>query len=160
MNVAERLEANAILDRLLDEEGPATFSVADAQRLIVLLPVTGRNWFGIEANWRSSGSATSGLAAGGLGEVSADDVREGSFKLGPGNELRIGGYKLHHWPGTIEIDHLWGDTREIEDQRQAVLRYKRPATPIVLELLVPKCFRLGPLSISKLVAQPWKTPAI
>ena len=77
LDIAARLEAHALLDRLtMDGQ---TFSREDARHLIALIPVTPRRRFSFTGLFQSRGPGFRGRAAG-IGDVELD--REGKEQPG------------------------------------------------------------------------------
>ena len=109
MTLAERLEANAILDRLV-ADGP-TFSASDARRLIALIPMRKPRKFTFAFDLRLPGTKSRGHAAG-HGDVEVEEQGETkTWSSDPESVLKIGGYEVTHTPGSIKIALMWSQTK-------------------------------------------------
>jgi hypothetical protein len=109
MNVQTRLEANAILDRLV-ADGP-TFSRNDARCLIELIPVAPRSRFAFKGIFKGPSSNIRGHAAG-HGDVELKgESKEKTITLNVPASHRIGGYVVMHTPGSIYIELMWAETK-------------------------------------------------
>lgn len=152
-----RLTLNALLDRLVADGD--VFDRADAQELINLLPLSPRSSpFQFLLSW--TGSSTRRGAAPGHGDVSIKDEEDKSFALGRDRRWRIGGYKVGHEPGAIEIARMWDDTRIGVDEKICRLIYDYGSRlPQAMELSRERPFALGPLVFISRTFDLWKTPA-
>ncbi len=102
MNVQTRLEANAVLDRLVADG--STFLRNDARRLIELIPVTPSSRFAFKGIFKGPGSSLRGHSPG-LGDVDLkEEGKEKKNTLNVPASHRIGGYVVTHTPGSINIE--------------------------------------------------------
>lgn len=158
-----RLEVNALLERLLDNDVPS-FDVETAQRLISLIPCEKkRSWFNI-----------SGLIQGGVAQTQAqpqpagiggkrnlsDDTETREFDFSGHTLWRVGGYKLVHEPELMTIT-LMLDVNPLE-REECYLVYDHPNQPKALFLAQPRDYQLsffgmkiGVRVISRIL---WKRP--
>ncbi|TNC10070.1 hypothetical protein FF100_24485 [Methylobacterium terricola] len=96
--LADRLEANAILDRLVADE--PTFPAEGARRLIALVPLRGPRRFTLDLGLHRPGTTTRNRAAG-HGDVELEEPRETKTRSSdPARALEIGGYAVAHVPGS------------------------------------------------------------
>ena len=110
LDIAARLEAHALLDRLTMDG--KTFSREDARRLIALIPVTPRRRFSFTGLFQGRGPGLRGRAAG-IGDVELDEEgREKRVSWNTPVSHRVGGYTVAHTPGQVLIELLWIATRE------------------------------------------------
>ncbi|WP_404378619.1 hypothetical protein [Caenispirillum salinarum] len=150
------MEAHAILDRLLDDASDV-FDRADAARLVGLIPAERRSrwWPTFEFLGRWSGGATRGAAAG-VGDVSLEDGEQAvEFTAGGDVLWRIGGYKVTHRHGILTITQMMRE----DDGPECHLRYRGQADPHVLEIVVDRAVRFGPVTFTVGLPQVWKRPA-
>ena len=158
LEMAERLEANAILDRLVSSG--ETFDRADAKRLIALIPAKRRRTrLSLIGKVSKSGGNFNGHAAG-VGDVNlkeADKEKKASLNELP--EHRIGGYVVTHEPGSIEIKLMWADTYEDQSGKACELTYDLKGEPEELQLLQVKTLNLILLKLRYFSYAPWKKPA-
>lgn len=121
MTLAERLEANAILDRLVAEE--PTFSASDARRLIALVPMRTPRRFTFIVDLSLPGTKSRGHAAG-HGDVEMEERGETkTWSSDPAPVLRIGGYEVTHTPGSIGIALMWSETKLDQSGQSCALVY-------------------------------------
>jgi len=155
MNVDARLEANAILDRLV--AGGSTFYRDDAHRLIDLIPLAQSSRFSFRGKISGRGPNLKGRAAG-IGDVKVQgEVQERNFELNAPATYRIGGYVVTHTPGQIAIELMWSDTKIDQTGQSCLLVYdtstKEPET-----MLLSKQVSLNLLFINLAYVSyvPWK----
>jgi hypothetical protein len=109
MDIHQRLEAHAIIDRLV-MNGP-TFAADDARRLIDLVPVAPSSRISFKGSFRGRGPGFKGHAAG-VGDVEMKgEAKEKTLTLNVPTSHRIGGYVVTHTPGAVDIELMWGETR-------------------------------------------------
>lgn len=157
LSLADRLEANAILDRLVAEE--PTFSEADARRLIALVPPRAPRRFTLNLGLHRPGTTSRGHAAG-HGDVELEEPGETrTWSSDPSPVLRIGGYEVTHVPGTIEIALLWAETRLDRSGQSCTLRYDI-VTGAPQEMRIARQATIGffGLHFATVRYVPWKTP--
>ncbi|WP_230533244.1 hypothetical protein [Microvirga roseola] len=122
MNIHARLEAHAIIDRLV-MDGP-TFPIDDARRLIDLIPVAPSSRISFKGSFRSRGSGFKGHAAG-VGNVEMDEeAKEKTFTLNVPASHKIGGYVGTHTPGSVDIELMWAETRADRTGQSCSLIYE------------------------------------
>ena len=120
LDIAARLEAHALLDRLTMDG--KTFSREDARRLIALIPVTPRRRFSFTGLFQGRGPGFRGRAAG-IGDVELDEEgREKRVSWNTPVSHRVGGYTVAHTPGQVLIELLWIATREDASGQSCQLR--------------------------------------
>jgi hypothetical protein len=157
LSLEERLEAHALLDRLTRDG--ATFSRADAMRLITLIPVTPRRRFSFTGLFQSRGPGFRGRAAG-IGDVELDEEgREKRVSWNTPPVHRIGGYLVTHTPGQVVIDLLWIATREDASGQSCQLLYDADTgEPRAMEISVQKTLTLLFIRLAYISYVPWKMP--
>ena len=156
-----RLEANAILDRLLDNDAP-TFDPAEAQRLIALIPCEKkRGWLSISG---VIGRTCPGLQAqaAGVGQTELPREREiKEFDFSGRVLWRVGRYKLVHEPGEITIT-LMLDVNPLE-QEECYLVYDPPNTPEALFVASPQDYQISlfgaKIGVRVMRRNLWKKPS-
>jgi hypothetical protein len=154
--LAERLECNAILDRLV-ADGP-TFAEDDARRLIRLLPLRPRRPFGLALDLMLPGSKARGHAAGhGDVEMEQEGVkRSWSTEATP---HKIGGYEVTHEPGAITIKLMWAETRLDRTSQSCQLLYDRvTGRPREMRMARQTSLRLLVFLFAYVQYVPWKVP--
>jgi hypothetical protein len=157
LDVAARLEAHAILDRVVQEG--ETFAHDDAMRLIGLIPVALRRRFSFAGVFKSRGPGLRGRAAG-IGYVEVDgEGREKQVSWNAPSVHRIGGYGVTHTPGQIAIELMWAETREEQSGQSCLLLYD-PATgePQAMQIAVQRTLTLLFLRLAYVSYVPWKKP--
>ncbi|WP_197514184.1 hypothetical protein [Methylobacterium platani] len=157
MSLAERLEANALLDRLVADE--PTFPDEAARRLIALLPARKPRRFTLDLGWRRPGSTSRGHAAG-HGDVAMEEPGETRiWSSDPGPVLRIGGYAVTHVPGSVGIALIWEETRPDRSGQSCILVYD-VVTGIPQEMRIARQTTIGFLGLQFATVRyvPWKTP--
>ncbi|ACL62415.1 hypothetical protein [Methylobacterium nodulans] len=123
MTLAERLEANAILDRLVADE--PTFAISDAHRLIELIPIRAPRRFTFNFTFSRPGTKTRGHAAG-HGDVQVEEEGvEKTWSTDSGPVHKIGGYEVTHVPGLITIQLMWTETRLDQTGQSCELIYNK-----------------------------------
>ncbi|WP_200879352.1 hypothetical protein [Microvirga sp. BSC39] len=158
LDVAARLEAHTLLDRLV-EDGE-TFARDDAVRLIGLIPVAPRRRFSFTGVFKSRGPGLRGQAAG-IGDVELDgESREKQVSWNAPSAHRIGGYGVTHTPGQIGIELMWAETREEQSGQSCLLLYD-PATgePQAMQIAVQRTLTLLFLRLAYVSYVPWKKPS-
>ncbi|GLK83222.1 hypothetical protein GCM10017653_12910 [Ancylobacter defluvii] len=79
-----------------------TFDAAQAGQLIARAPITPKSSpLQFKGSW--TGSSESGTAAG-VGQSYIGDEEQKSIGFGTDRRWRVGGYKIEHEPGTMEIE--------------------------------------------------------
>lgn len=157
LTVEARLEAHALLDRLVQEGG--TFTREDAVRLIGLIPVAPRRRFSVSGVFKSRGPGLRGQAAG-IGEVKVGgEGREKQVSWNAPSVHRIGGYGVTHTPGQIGIELMWAETREEQSGQSCLLLYD-PATgePQTMQIAVQRTLTLLFIRLAYVSYVPWKKP--
>ncbi|MBD2749841.1 hypothetical protein IC232_24485 [Microvirga sp. BT688] len=157
LDIAARLEAHALLDRLTTD-GP-TFSREDARRLIALIPVAPRRRLSFTGVFKSRGPGLRGQAAG-IGDVELDGAdKERRMSWNTPAFHRIGGYVLTHTPGQIVIELMWIATREDLSGQSCQLLYEAETEePTAMEISVQKTLTLLFIRLAYISYVPWKTP--
>lgn len=158
MPLADRLEANAILDRLV-ADGP-TFAAADARRLIALIPPRKPRRFTLNLGLIRPGTKTRGHAAG-HGEVEVDERGETkTWSSNPDPILKIGGYEVAHVPGMVEIALMWSETHLDWSGQSCTLTYD-VVTGAPREMRIARQAMIGFLGfhLATIRYVPWKAPA-
>jgi len=121
MDIQRRLEAHAIIDRLV-MDGP-TFSADDARRLINLIPIAPSSRLSFKGSFRSRGPGFKGHAAG-IGDVEMKgEAKEKTLTLNVPASHKIGGYVVTHTPGSIDIELMWRETRADQTGQSCSLIY-------------------------------------
>lgn len=157
LSLAERLEANAILDRLVAEE--PTFPDEEARRLIALLPARAPRRFTLNLDLRRPGTKSRGHAAG-HGDVELEEPGETTTWSSDSRPiLRIGGYEVTHVPGTIEIALIWSETRLDRSGQSCTLIYDIvTGTPQEMRIARQATIGFFGLHFATVRFVPWKTP--
>jgi hypothetical protein len=159
LTVEARLEAHALLDRLVQEGG--TFARDDAVRLIGLIPVAPRRRFSFSGVFKSRGPRFRGQAAG-IGDVEVDgEGREKQVSWNAPSAHRIGGYVVTHTSGQIAIELMWAETREEQSGQSCLLLYD-PATgePQAMQIAVQRTLTLLFIRLAYVTYVPWKRPGL
>ncbi|MFH6786897.1 MULTISPECIES: hypothetical protein [Methylobacterium] len=157
LSLAERLEANAILDRLVADE--PTFATEDARRLIALVPPRRPRRFTLDLGLRRPGTKTRGHAAG-RGDVEMEEAGETkTWSSDPARSLKIGGYEVTHVPGTLGIALMWSETRLDRSGQSCSLIYDA-VTGAPRELRIARQATIGFLGLHFATVRyvPWKMP--
>lgn len=155
-----RLEANALIDRLVADDVD-TFDPADAARLLDLIPCDRRRrWFAFSLRGQLPGGTTKGHAAGiGTAEME-NDGRSIEVNFNGERLWRIGGYKVTHYPGELTIG-LMMDVNPLTAEECFVV-YRDRDKPLRLELATERGFTLplGRFSFQLSIPgrQVWKRP--
>jgi hypothetical protein len=159
MNVQTRLEANAILDRLVADE--STFSRDDARRLIELIPVTPSSRFSFKGIFKGPGSSVRGHAPG-HGEIALNaETKEKTITLNVPASHRIGGYVVTHTPGSINIELMWAGTKADQTGLSCLLTYDGPTNePEELRIAAQKSLSLLIFTFNYVFYVPWKKPGL
>ena len=157
MDTHTRLEANAIIDRLV-MDGP-TFSADDARRLIELIPVTPSTRLSFVGSFKTRGSSFKGHTVG-IGDVEMEgEAKEKTFNLNVPASHKIGGYIVTHTPGSMVIKLMWGDTRTDQTGQSCSLVYDvRTREPQDLLLASQKSLTLLFFTFSYVSFVSWKKP--
>jgi len=134
MNVDERMEANAIIERMTESDGDH-FDRRDAERLVALVPIDAKpsRFTATFSRMRKSDSAE-GYAAG-VGNVSVDDGKEERVDtvLAGGRKFwRVGGYEVEHLRGVMIIRKMWSRMELGGNEEEVRLSYGRE--PITLSV--------------------------
>jgi hypothetical protein len=158
MNVQTRLEANAILDRLV-ADGP-TFSRNDARCLIELIPVAPRSRFAFKGIFKGPSSNIRGHAAG-HGDVELKgETKEKTITLNVPASHRIGGYVVMHTPGSIYIELMWAETKMDQSGSSCLLDYDIVSKePGEMRIAAQKSLSVLFLTFNYISYVPWKQPA-
>ncbi|GAB4072889.1 hypothetical protein KHC28_08130 [Ancylobacter sonchi] len=145
-NVDDRLVIHALLDDLV-EDG-TSFDTTKATQLIARVPITQKSSpFQFRSAWNSS-TSQSGYAAG-IGQSSIKEDEEKSVEIGADRRWRIGGYKIEHEPGQLDIELMWADTKRDPTGSLCRLTYDPPSgRPSMLYLGEQRGLKLGPLFFS------------
>ncbi|CAH1672496.1 MULTISPECIES: hypothetical protein [unclassified Chelatococcus] len=152
--ITDRLQINAILDRMLGEAD--VFALEDGRQLARLVPFTSRSSIILNATTTETGSGITGHAPG-IGNVTDDRKEEKTVTWGD-RRLRVGGYKLTHKAGEILIGRMWDHTEE--DPREALFRYNPlSGEPIALDISYQASIGLGPLKVGFTRFTLWKKPS-
>ena len=156
MDVDARLEANAILDRLVADS--ATFYRDDARRLIDFIPVARNSRFSFRGKILGRGPGLKGRAAG-IGDVRVEgQTREKDFALNAPAIHRIGGYVVTHTPGQIAIEIMWSDTKIDQTGQSCLLTYDTSTRePEAILLSKQVTLTLLFMSFAYVSYVPWKT---
>jgi hypothetical protein len=158
MDIPTRLEANAIIDRLVADG--QTFSREDARRLIDLIPVTANSRFSFKGSFKGPGSGIKGHAAG-VGDIEMKgETREKQVSLNTPTSHKIGGYIVTHTPGHIAIDLMWSDTKGDKTGQSCSLIYDLGTKePEEMHIAQQKTLAIFFLSFAYISYVPWKRPA-
>jgi hypothetical protein len=156
MGIDARLEANAILDRLV--ANGATFCRDDARRLIELIPVARSSRFSFRGKIIGRGPSLKGRAAG-IGDVRVEgEEQEKNFALNAPTTHRIGGYVVTHTPGQIAIELMWSDTKIDQTGQSCLLTYDgNTGEPETMLLSKQATLTLLFMSFAYVSYIPWKT---
>jgi hypothetical protein len=159
MDVQTRLEANAILDRLVAEE--SNFSRNDARRLIDVIPVAPSSRFSFKGMFKGSGSRFRGHAAG-LGDVELNgEAKEKTLTFNVPASHKIGGYVVTHTPGSINIELMWAETKADQTGLSCLLVYDGPTNePVELRIAAQKSLSLLIFTFNYVSYVPWKKPGL
>lgn len=158
MTLAERLEANAILDRLV-ADGP-TFSVSDARRLIALIPMRkSPRRFTFMFGLSLPGTKRRGHAAG-HGDVEVEEEGETkTWSSDPAPILKIGGYEVAHTPGSIKIALMWSETKLDQSGQSCDLVYdEATGEPQKMMIAQQATLQFLVFQFANVRYVPWKTP--
>lgn len=157
MDTHTRLEANAIIDRLV--MNGTTFSADDARRLIELIPVAPRTRLSFIGSFMTRGSSFKGHAAG-IGDVEMKgETKEKTLNLNVQASHKIGGYVVTHTPGCINIELMWRETRPDRTGQSCSLVYDaKTREPQEMLLASQKSLTLLFFTFSYISFVPWKKP--
>jgi hypothetical protein len=157
MNVQTRLEANAILDRLVADG--STFSRNDARRLIELIPVTASSRFSFKGIFKGPGSSVRGHAPG-HGEIALnEETKEKTISLNVPTSHKIGGYVVTHTPGSINIELMWAETKADQTGLSCLFLYDDiTKEPKELRIAAQKSLSLLFITFNYISYVPWKQP--
>jgi hypothetical protein len=129
MNINERMEANAIIERMTEHDD-GHFDRTEAERLISLIPVD-RNAPKVTAQFsRMKRSDSAEGYAAGIGNVSMQDDKQervDTVLIGGEKVWRVGGYEVEHKPGVMTIRKMWARNELIGAEQEAILDYRRKA---------------------------------
>ncbi|MCB4767457.1 hypothetical protein LGR54_02465 [Ancylobacter sp. Lp-2] len=133
---------HALLDGLV-EDGDS-FDTATAAELIARVPITLKSSpFQFKSAW--NGSTTQSGYAAGVGQSSIKEKEEKSVEIGTDRRWRIGGYKIEHEPGQLDIELMWADTKLDPTGSLCRLTYDPPSRrPLMLYLGEQRALKLGP----------------
>jgi hypothetical protein len=159
MNVQIRLEANAILDRLVTDG--STFPRNDARRLIELIPVTPSSRFAFKGIFKGASSRIRGHSPG-LGDVELNkEAKEKRIVLNVPASHLIGGYVVTHTPGSINIELMWAETKADQTGLSCLLMYDDlTKEPEELRIAAQKSLSLLFLTFNYVSYVPWKKPGL
>lgn len=146
MHVNDRMRANAIVEELT-EFSTAFFNAAAARELIALIPVKKHN--GITIIFSTSSKNDRGSAySPGVGNIPlGEEDTKRDITINEQKKWRVGGYKVSHTPGCVEIREFWADTKEMENRRACMLIYnKKTGEPKQIRALMGKNY-FGLISI-------------
>lgn len=156
--ISDRYEINAIVERLVGDE--SNFAIEDARNLIRLTPPTKRAWIEASLSWTGRSSRTSGYSPG-VGNVDQKgDEQTKTVKFGEAAH-RIGGYKIKHQPGHIDIALMWAETNPFDDDQRARLRYDTATRePIDLQISVTTNLKVPGIGLLIKIGRfvHWKSP--
>jgi hypothetical protein len=157
LDLSARLEAHAILDRLV-ADGP-TFPARDARRLIDLIPATPSSRISFTGVFRSRGPGAKGHAAG-IGDVTLEgEAKQQTLTLNLPTSHRIGGYMVTHTPGHVEIELMWAETRADRTGQSCALIYDvSTKDPTEMRIAVQKTLTVLFVTFAYISFSPWKTP--
>lgn len=157
MNVQTRLEANAILDRLVADG--STFSRDDARRLIELIPVTPSSRFSFKGIFKGPGSNVRGHSPG-HGEIALyEEAKEKTITLNVPASHKIGGYVVTHTPGSINIRLMWAETKADQAGLSCLLVYDALINePQELRIAAQRSLSLLFVTLNYISYVPWKRP--
>jgi hypothetical protein len=158
MDANQRLEAHAILDRLVADR--ATFCRADARRLIELIPATRGPRFSFQGKITGRGPTLKGRAAG-IGDVKLEgEEQEKNLELNTPTSYRIGGYVVTHTRGQITIELMWSDTKIDQTGQSCLLTYDtNTGEPDAMLLSKQATLNLLFMSFAYVSYVPWKSVA-
>jgi hypothetical protein len=158
LDLSARLEAHAILDRLV-ADGP-TFPAADARRLIDLIAVAPSSRISFTGVFKSRGPGAKGHAAG-IGDVNLEgEAKQTTLTLNVPASHRIGGYVVTHTPGHLEIELMWAETKADKTGQSCCLVYDvGTKEPQEMRIAVQKSLTVLFITFNYISTIPWKTPA-
>jgi hypothetical protein len=157
LDLSARLEAHAILDRLVAKG--LTFSTGDARRLIDLVPVAPSSRISFTGIFRSREPGAKGHAAG-IGDVNLEgEAKQTTLTLNVPASHRIGGYVVTHTPGHVDIELMWAETRADQTGQSCALIYDvRTKEPEEMRIAVQKSLSMLFITFHFVSFIPWKTP--
>ena len=157
LDLSARLEAHAILDRLV-ADGP-TFPAGDARRLIDLIPVAPNSRISFTGVFRSRRPRVKGHAAG-IGDVTLEgEAKQKTLTLNLPTSHRVGGYMVTHTPGHVEIELMWAETRADRTGQSCALVYDvSTKDPTEMRIAVQKTLTVLFVTFAYISFIPWKTP--
>lgn len=160
MNINDRMEANAIIERMTERDGDH-FDLRDGERLIELIPVDedAPKVTTKMSRMKSTSEKSQGFAAG-VGNVSMSDgdkqEKVDTVLIGGEKVWKVGGYEVEHRPGKITLRKMWSRNDAFDAEQEAILDYR--TEPMTLHVRVdrtigiPKIFEIGFATWPK-----WKT---
>jgi hypothetical protein len=159
MEIHTRLEAHAIIDRLVTDD--PTFSADDARRLIELIPVAPSTRISFKGSFKSRGSGFKGHAAG-IGDVEMKgEAKEKTFTLNLPASHKIGAYVVTHTPGSVDIELMWGETRVDHTGQSCSLIYDASTgEPREMRIAVQKSLTILFITFNFVSLVPWKKPEL
>ena len=158
MDQAARLEANALIDELVQDGD--TFSRETAARLIALVPVQAKAAppIALGVSGEIGGRETRGHAAG-VGDVTVEGERKTFSAETSGDEpWRLGGFKLVHRPGRMAIERVVMAVPG-KQGRKCALIYDSSG-PTRMDVSVAKTIGLWGVGVTLERMVPWKTPTL
>jgi hypothetical protein len=157
LDLSARLEAHAILDRLVAKG--ATFQTADARRLIDLVPVAPSSRISFTGIFRSREPGAKGHAVG-IGDVNLEgEAKQTTLTLNVPASHRIGGYVVTHTPGHMDIELMWAETQADQTGQSCALIYDvRTKEPEEMRIAVQKSLSMLFITFHFVSFIPWKTP--
>lgn len=152
-------EINALIEDITDPSA-TTFDPEKARRLVALIPAQKQPLFSLSHRYNRKASDTTGYVPG-IGTMTFGGGKSPvTIQYGPPVVQRIGGYKITHSPGSMNIALLWADTQQDQTGQSCVLRYRvRNGKPIVLKAAQSMGFRVGDEDIAFTYYKAWKYPA-
>jgi hypothetical protein len=157
LDLNDRLEAHAILDRLV-ADGP-TFPAGDACLLIELIPVAPSSLISFTGIFKRPGPGIKGHAAG-LGDVTLrGEAKQSTFTLNVPSSHKIGGYVVTHTPGHLDIELMWAETRADQTGQSCCLVYDVSSKePKEMRIAVQRSLTVLFITFNYISFVPWKTP--
>jgi hypothetical protein len=164
MNIADRFKANAIIEEITSSKDEF-FNAERARELIGLIPVQRVPFFTFEFNSVSHLKGSEGYSPG-VGNIPFDGEANRKHVAWNGIKVeRIGGYKLEHTPGELEISLMWVDSVENKTGYKCRLNYNEASKePTQLKLFSQKEFIIPIPFTSNFTLRfgsfvPWKIPS-
>jgi hypothetical protein len=157
LDASTRLEANAIIDRLVADG--ETFPSEAARRLIALIPRTRRSFLSFIGRFSGPGTSFKGHAAG-IGDVRMNGKRvEKTMKVGAEHSHKIGGYTVAHIPGRISIELMWAETKLDQTGMSCFIAYDLlTMQPTAMRIAAQRTLNVFPVTFGFITYVPWKKP--